>query len=583
MRDIDYPRPQFVRKDWQTLNGAWSYSFNDSEDPTKVNWQGWIQVPYPPESPKSGLHDHGYHPVIWYQRRFEIPDGWRKRRIILHFGAVDYRARVWLNGRYVIEHEGGHTPFSVDITEVVVEGEQILTVRAEDDPLDMEKPRGKQDWEREPHKHWYPRTTGIWQTVWLEPIFRSHIDSLRVTPDVPGFGLEFDINIAGLTDGAILNLELSLGEHKIVSDRWNLIGSRINRWVALPDPGADAARRAFLWRPEHPTLFDLTLTLWNGERIVDQVESYTALRSIETHNRAFYLNGRPYFLQMVVDQGYWPESHLAAPSAEALKREVELAKSMGFNGVRKHQKIEDPRYFYWADRLGLLVWAEMPSFYNYSARAAHRSLQEFAAMITRDFNHPSIIAWVPFNKSWGVSDLQNSPEQQHFVQSMYHLAKSLDPTRLVVDNDGWEHIQTDLVTIHDFLSEPELLSRRYGTYEALSKTISRRPIGREVALNGSILPETPVVLSEFGGFRYQGGEGLGIRELKSPEEFLEQLAELFEAVSGSALAGFCYAQLADTFQEKTGLLDENRQPKIEPEAVARLLRTCVKRRAAAEI
>ncbi len=295
------------------------------------------------------------------------------------------------------------------------------------------------------------------------------------------------------------------------------------------------------------------------------------------------LNGRPYFLQMVMDQGYWPESHLAAPSSDAIRREVELIKSLGFNGVRKYQKIEDPRYLYWADKLGLLVWAEMPSFYNFSAKAAQRLVREFIEVIDRDFNHPSIVAWVPMNNSWGVADLQDSSEQQHFIQSVYHLAKSLDPTRLVIDNDGWEHLATDLLTIRDYLNDPEIIARRYGTYTALETTVNRRPVGRDLTLNGHIPSGIPVILSEFGGLRLRKGDIRGSGDVKSPEEFIQRFSELMDAVSNSALAGFCYTQLADTFQEQTGLLTSDRRPKIEPEAIASLLKTCVIQRTAAEV
>jgi hypothetical protein len=529
------------------------------------------------------VKDQDYHPTTWYQRRFQIPDGWDRSRVILHFGAVDYKAKVWVNGRYVVSHEGGHTPFSVDITDVLVEGEQILILKAEDDPLDMQKPRGKQDWEYEPHLHWYPRTSGIWQPVWMEPLAKTHIKNMRITPDVTRFALGLEVEISEPMDGMTLEAVLSLGNIVIASDTWNILGTEVCRWISLPDPGVDSARRGFLWRPEHPTLFDLKLTLRRGGTVFDEVQSYAGLRSVETRNGAIYLNGRPYFLQMVMDQGYWPESHLAAPSSDALRREVELIKSLGFNGVRKYQKIEDPRYLYWADKLGLLVWAEMPSFYNFSAKAAQRLVREFIEVIDRDFNHPSIIAWVPMNNSWGVADLQDSPDQQHFIQSAYHLAKSLDPTRLVVDNDGWEHLSTDLLTIRDYLNDPEIITRRYGTYKALETTINRRPVGRELTLNGHVPPGIPVILSEFGGLRLRKGEARGPADVASPEEFIDRFTGLMDAVSNSALAGFCYTQLADTFQEQTGLLTGDRRPKIEPEAIASLLKNCVIQRTAAEV
>ncbi len=583
MVDPNYPRPQFVRPDWHLLDGTWSFAFSELEDLGNVPWQGWIKVPFPPESAFSGVNEPEYHPVVWYQRRFEFPDAWRDRRILLHFGAVDYAAKVWVNGRFVTQHEGGHTPFHVDITDVVVEGEQIVTVRAEDDPLDMEKPRGKQDWEQDPHVIWYPRTSGIWQPVWLEAVYPTRIASLRITPDVRHFCLGLDVTVAGDPGGLALDVKLSLHGNTIVEDTWGNIGPNLQRWIGLPDPGVDNARKGFLWSPEHPTLFDLELTLRRGEMILDQVQSYAALRSIDAKEGAFYLNGHPYFMQFVLDQGYWPETHMAAPSHDALKRDVELTKSLGFNGVRKHQKIEDPRYLYWADRLGLLVWAEMPSFYRFSTKSTLRMVNEFIEVIQRDYNHPCIVAWVPFNESWGLNDLRTSADQRNLLKSIYHLAKSLDSTRLVVDNDGWEHLCTDVLTVHDYLNEPEQLSRRYGSHDALQKTIKKRPVGRDLALDGVVTDGLPVVLSEFGGLRLKEGEGWGYGDVESPEEFLRKFRDLMDSVGNSALAGFCYTQLADTYQEQTGLLYADRRPKLEPETVQQALRNCMRQRRASEV
>lgn len=582
MEDQNYPRPQFRRRRWASLNGPWSFAFSEIRDPAKVPWQGWIRVPFPPESQQSGVKNPDYHPVIWYQRRFEIPVEWQNHHVLLHFGAVDYAARVWVNGRYAARHEGGHVPFEVDITDFLVEGEQILTVRAEDRPLEMDKPRGKQDWEARPHVIWYPRTTGIWQTVWIEPVPPTHIRKYRVHPDLDRFGLGFEITLEGAPGNLFIEVQLSLGGRQLVDDRWGVQGMETARWVSLPDPGADSARRGFLWSPDSPTLMDLTLTLYREEQPLDQIEGYVALRSVDARDGSFFLNGRPYFLQMVLDQGYWPESHLTPPDPEALKKDVELARAFGFNGVRKHQKICDPRYLYWADRLGLLVWAEMPSFYRYSDRSARRMLREFTAMVDRDYNHPCIVAWVPFNESWGLPGLSHSATQRHFLRAVFHLAKSLDSTRLVVDNDGWEHLETDLLTIHDYANEPEVYARRYGNREALRRTISRRPAGRPIYLEEQTTARPPVILSEFGGIRLKEGNGWGYGEAEDVQDLLHTVGELVAAVSDSSLAGFCYTQLVDTFQEQTGLAYPDRRPKVEPEVVAQHLKAGLHRRKQAE-
>ena len=246
------------------------------------------------------------------------------------------------------------------------------------------------------------------------------------------------------------------------------------------------------------------MRLSNGAgELLDTVHSYTALRSIGVQGDRFVLNGRPYPLRMVLDQGYWPESGLTAPDDDALRRDVELAKAMGFNGVRKHQKIEDPRYLYWADALGLLVWEEMPSAYRFTRESIERLTREWIAAMERDASHPCIVAWVPFNESWGVPDLPDSPSQRHYVQALYHLTKTLDPTRPVIGNDGWESVATDIIGIHDYDDDPERIGRRYGIDEVQSRLFKReRPGGRMLLLEGAQPQDQPMMLTEFGGIAY---------------------------------------------------------------------------------
>lgn len=591
----DYPRPQLRRSAWVSLNGTWRFAFSSERTPEAVAWTHDITVPFPPESAASGVHDGGFHPVVWYERPFTVPESWAGQRVVLHFGAVDYAAKVWVNGQLVATHEGGHTPFRADITDALsgaVGAEQRVTVCAEDDPLDLHKPRGKQDWLPEPHSIWYPRTTGIWQSVWLEPVHEAHVSELRLTPDVASFSLLVETACAlpsgpdtqpdtqpnGETSGEGLQLELTLrlGDEVLARDtaavRATGTRAQVRRTLHLDDPGIDDARARLLWSPETPTLLELDLELKMGGETLDRVQSYTAMRSVSTRGGAFMLNGRPYFLRLALDQGYWDESLLAAPSSEALRKDVELAKAMGFNGVRKHQKLEDPRYLLWADRLGLLVWAELPSAYAFSPEAASRLTKEWLEAVARDYNHPCVVAWVPFNESWGVPDLPFVAAQRHLVAALYHLAKSLDPHRPVVGNDGWEHVVTDLLTIHDYSSDPETLRARYGTRAAgQESSVSVRPGGRDIVLEGfedaADVQGAPIILSEFGGVRYaEGGEGWGYDQVESEEALLEKYRALIEVASEAGLAGFCYTQFADTFQEQNGLLYSDRRPKVPLEA-----------------
>lgn len=562
---VYHPRPQLQRDTWMSLDGVWACSFDAALSPERVNFDRSIRVPYPPESPASEV-SRPWVSHIWYQRRFEVPVAWRQKRVMLHFGAVDYETTVWINGCRVAHHEGGHTPFSVDITPYL-RSENLLWVRADDDPKDMEKPRGKQDWRETPHGIWYPRTTGIWQSVWLEAVPSTHILGLNVIPQPNPLGFFFEVRLGGHWEDTRLRVRLVSEGKALVEDDWKVTDVVLRRMVVLPDPGIDDAREVWLWRPEHPHLFDVELCLMRGEQVLDTVYSYAGLRWVGARDGVFYLNGAPYLLKMVLDQGYWPQTHMAVPDAEAARQDVLLAKSFGFNGVRKHQKVEDPIYLYWADRLGLLVWEEMPAAYAFSPRMMSRVLTEWQQVIERDRNHPSVVAWVPFNESWGISDVAFNEAQRNFVQAVYRLTKAMDPTRPVVDNDGWEHSQTDLFTVHDY-APPEVLRRRYGSLHDRPEA----PQGKALSLSGATLRHW--ILSECGGIRLGTGEGWGYREASDAEALLEELDALMDAVCHSRLAGFCYTQLYDTFQEQNGLATAERKPKIPPEALARRLAWC---------
>ena len=576
-----YPRPQLQRDEWICLNGPWQFCFDDQgayNSPADVQaWPLNIEVPYPPESEASGIAERGFHKSFWYQREAQILPG--ESRVILHFGAVDYSARVWVNGRLVATHEGGHTPFSADVTEALdAGGMQTITVNAVDDPHELSKPRGKQDWQLEPHVIWYPRTSGIWQTVWIEFVARTYIDKLRWTPRLEGFSIGLEAHIRGdLRGNLTLALELRQGDRLLARDRYLVVDGEVDRFISLSDPGIDDFRNELLWSPERPTLLDARLTLWRDGEVLDEVRSYTALRSANVLRDRFMLNGRPYVLRMVLDQGYWPDTLLAAPDDDALRRDVELAKAMGFNGVRKHQKIEDPRYLYWADRLGLMVWEEMPSAYRFTGTAIKRTLREWTEALERDYSHPCIIVWVPFNESWGVPELPSVQAQRHAVDALYHLTKTLDPTRAVIGNDGWESGATDIIGIHDYDSNIEHLRERYSAQVLPEKLFGeRRPGGRVLTLDGHPHRGQPIMLTEFGGIAFRntpqsdGHKSWGYTEVVDEETFARLYEQLLDTVIHTALfSGFCYTQFADTFQEANGLLYADRTPKMPLERIAK--------------
>ncbi len=579
-----YPRRQLQRENWTSLDGEWNFVFDHDLKFNEISDVKFgelkIQVPYAPETPASGIGDTGFHPRCWYRRKFHLkPSG---KRVLLHFGAVDYSARVWLNGQFLGEHEGGHTPFSFEIGDALnPSGEQEITVRADDDPQDLTKPRGKQDWQREPHSIWYPRTSGIWQTVWLEEVSQTYIQRIVCSPLLERWEIGTETFIAGpCPRGLKLIVRLRQGETLLADDRYEVINKEVNRRIALSDPGIDDYRNELLWSPEKPTLIDVELELWLEGECLDRVRSYTAIRSVAVDRGRFLLNGRPYQQRLVLDQGYWPQTFMTPPSSEAIRKDIELIKSAGFNGVRKHQKVEDPEFLYWADVMGLLVWGEMPSAYRFSHSSVERLIKEWTEVIDRDLNHPCIVMWVPFNESWGVPDLAEKVAHQHCVQAMYHLTKTLDPTRPCIGNDGWEATATDIMGIHDYDDSPERLAAKYSPNRNIGDILTRsRPGGRVLTVNGYSHTEHPVMLTEFGGIAYFDPASQpevktwGYSVCATPEELRRRYEILLAAVHRIELfCGFCYTQFTDTFQEANGLFRADRTPKFSVKAMARATR-----------
>ena len=582
-----HPRPQLERDGWISLNGAWNFALDVDgvwRVPDEVDWSLQISVPFSPECSASGINNQGFFKACWYSRKFRCTELRAGERLVLHFGAVDYDATVWINGQQTVRHIGGNSPFSADITPyLLADGLQTVAVRAEDDPHDLAKPRGKQDWQLQPHSIWYPRTSGIWQTVWLERLPRVSVASLRWTCSLERWEIGVDARLCGeLRDGMRLTVHLSVGDTLLADDSYAIVAGEVHRRISLSDPGIDDYRNELLWSPGKPTLIQARLEVQETDgTVIDHVRSYTALRSIGVQGDRFVLNGQPFSLRMVLDQGYWPETGLTPPSDEALRLDVELVKAMGFNGVRKHQKIESPGYLYWADVMGLLVWEEMPSAYRFNRTSIERLTQEWIEVIARDASHPCIVAWVPFNESWGVPDLPDSPAQRHYVQALYHLTKTLDPTRPVIGNDGWESVATDIIGVHDYDNNPERIAHRYGADEMLPRLFKReRPGGRMLLIGGKDAGDQPIMLTEFGGITYsrEREKTWGYSRAESPEAFADQYTRLLEAVrSATILAGFCYTQFTDTYQEANGLLFADRTPKIPIEQIRKATRGTVGR------
>ncbi len=576
-----YPRPQLQRRNWTNLNGRWDFAIDADgawQLPRDAQWTRTIEVPFAPETPASGIHDTGFFRAVWYRRTIPIPKTQPEERLLLHFGAIDYNATVWVNDWLAATHQGGYTPFTVDVTTCLNADSLTIVVRAEDDPLELSKPRGKQDWLLEPHSIWYYRTTGIWQTVWMEVVPATWIGRLRWTPNLERWEMGIEVWLDGQRrEGLRLEVKMRVGDLLLADDTYQVISGEVHRRIALSDPGIDDYRNGLLWNPAVPTLIDVELRLWGGrDELLDDVGSYTALRAIHVDGDKIVLNGRPYMLRLVLDQGYWRESGLTAPDDDALRRDVELAKAMGFNGVRKHQKVEDPRYLYWADRLGLLVWEEMPSAYRFTKQSVERVTREWTDAIDRDYSHPCIMTWVPINESWGVPNLPMNQAERHYVRGLYHITKTLDPTRPVVGNDGWESVSTDIIGIHDYDSNPDRIHARYSTDSVLPRLFKReRPGGRVLVLEPDRSTEQPIVLSEFGGIALaRDTRGTwGYSRAESGGVLAKQYERLMATIHTlGILAGFCYTQFADTYQEANGLLYDDRTPKFPLDVIARATR-----------
>jgi beta-galactosidase/beta-glucuronidase len=525
---MDYPRPNFRRSRWISLDGEWDFGSGEAE-----SFDRKIIVPFCPQSSLSGIGDTSPGDVVWYRRRFDAPAA---ERLLLHFGAVDYRATVWVNGEEVARHEGGHAPFSADISAVAGRRGNVVVVRAEDPLADKTIPRGKQHWTAHPEGIFYTATIGIWQTVWLEPLPSRSIDGLRLTPDLDRGAIDVQVDAEGDVEA-------------IATFRGREVGRRKGSGVIALDV-------VHAWSPEAPHLYDLVVTRTHQGHEVDRVESYFGLRKVATRDGRFWLNDAPYVQRLVLDQGYFPGGLMTAPSGADLRRDIELAKAMGFNGARKHQKVEEPRWLYWADQLGFLAWGEMPSVREHSAAAERRFIEEWTAAVRRDRNHPCVVAWAPVNESDGLS-----ANPAAFLQEVYRLTHELDPSRPVVSNDGWQHATTDLCTLHDYATADVLRARYRSVESALDPSFRARP----PYLPGYAYRGEPIILSEFGGVALAGAGGMFYSEADGADGLLQVYQEMIEALMAPGpVQGFCYTQLTDVEQERNGLLTFERKPKINP-------------------
>lgn len=581
----EHPRPS-LRRPFSSLDGPWEFAIDSDgahHDPSTVAFDSTIEVPFAPETPASGIDTEGAVGRCWYRRSVDLGGTAAGQRHLVHFGAVDRHATVWADGVRVMSHTGGYTPFEVDVTEAARagDGRVELVVEVEDDPTDLDAPRGKQEWQDRPHAIWYPRTTGIWRSVFAEQRSQTHVSEVVAHGDPEAMTLDLRVQISGpVPSGLVAHVRVSAASTGRVLADERLVVTRpdLQRTVQIGDGGIDD-RWMLAWWPVSPQLLHVEVGLEASDgSTVDSVESTTALRSVAVTDNRFCINGRPYPLRLVLDQGYWPDTGATAADTGSLRADLELARALGFNGVRKHQKIEDPRFFAWADRLGMLAWVEMPSAYRPGPASAAALIHEWTDIVAAHRTHPSIVAWVPINESWGVRALGTDPSQQALVRSLAQICGALDGTRPVSANDGWQTIGGDIVGIHDYDQDPDVLRARYGSRAAIDALLAgARTDGLAADVEHAPLGERAPMLTEFGGVAMRGdtgdgaplgsdGSAWGYDDVADCDAFVARYRELWAAVHDSdVLAGACWTQLTDTYQEVNGLASFDRTPKAPVE------------------
>jgi len=567
----EYPRPQFERTEWINLNGEWNFKFDKDNNGEKQKWyrntevfDKKIIVPFTYETKASGIGEEGFCPNVWYQKRITIPSEFERKKIVLHFQAADYVTKCWVNGSFVGERKGGQIAFSFDITNYVNETNELNIVVKNEDSQSCFQPRGKQRWLDINYGCWYVQTTGIWQTVWLEFLNEAYVESVKITPDIDTESVEFSCKIAGNVDfDLILKTSISYkGQQIKVVDQ---SVSRSNLTLSINIASEFHPWRVVHWSPQAPNLYDVEFTLYKDGEIIDNVKSYFGMRKISIENGNILLNNSPLYQKLLLDQGYWGESHLTPPSEEAIIEDIDKTLEMGFNGVRKHMKVEDQRYLYWADRKGLLVWSEMAATYEFSDEAIQNFTEEWIEVVKQQYNHPSIITWTPFNESWGVKNIFTDTKQQKFTEGIYHLTKAIDSMRPVIVNDGWEHTVSDIITLHDYVEYgDEFASRYYDKEKVVTNNIAFNKHKHAMA-KGYKYQGQPIIISEYGGIAFNSEKGWGYgNQVKSEEDFLHRFESITQAIKDSPyISGYCYTQITDVQQEVNGLLDEERNPKVD--------------------
>lgn len=575
----NYPRSQFVRSSWQNLDGAWDFSFDDENQGEKEKWyldfkkQRDIQVPFTYETKLSGIQDETRHDYIWYHRTLNLENSqFQGKRIMLHFEGSDYHTKVWVNGQFVGNHTGGYSRFSFDITEVAVVGENHIVVKVEDS-YDMQIPRGKQRWKDKNFGCWYIQTTGIWKSVWIEEVPIVSLESVKMTPVLSEGALELEFEVLADNYGPNLTVEAEIYFGEDFINKISVCALQKRVVTKMNVYSQDAFEWGIkTWSHNEPNLYDIKFQVVCDNEVKDTVLSYFGMREIRIEGNNIILNGSPLYQKLILDQGYWEDSHLTPPSEEALIEDIDKIAQLGYNGLRKHQKVEDERFLYWCDKKGMLVWSEIAASYQFSDYAVESFTREWMSVVRQNYNHPCIITWTPFNESWGVPHIKTNKAQQQFTEGIYYLTKSFDQMRPVIVNDGWEHTISDIITLHDYEELGSYLFNRYSTYEKdniLSSQVyhngHKSAMAKDYEYKGQ-----PIIISEYGGIAFNNddsGWGYG-NKVNTEEDFLRRFNEITTAIKQLPyVCGFCYTQVTDVQQEINGLMDIKRNFKVNAKKI----------------
>lgn len=563
----EYPRPQLVRESWLNLNGEWEFQMDQEKSGQERELfkadklRDKIIVPFCPESKLSGIGFTDFIACVWYKKKITLPKSFQNKEVMLHFGAVDYHAFVYVNGELAGEHRGGYSSFCLNITKYLKDGENDLTVCAYDDVRSRNQPAGKQSDRLKSYAAFYTRTTGIWQTVWMEAVDESYIQSVNYLSDPENSMVTVQVKASPAAIGKKLSVAAKWDGKTVGAAETKITACQMNLAIKLSE--------THLWGVGEGNLYDTELTIWDGAAALDEVTSYFGLRSVGLGKRAFYLNGKSVFGRWVLDQGFYPEGLYTAPSDEALRKDIEYSMELGFNGARLHEKMFEPRFLYWADKLGYLVWGEHANWglsITEPQQLGH-FLPEWIEGMERDIAHPSIIGWCPFNETWDM--VRGFPQKNEILEITYRTTKAIDPTRPVIDTSGFFHVVTDIYDVHDYEQDPVKFKENYSRIaeEIVNDcTEQNEPWRGRQKYNGE-----PFFVSEFGGTYWnpeqENGWGYG-NAPKSLEEFYSRYDGLVTSLlENPYVLGFCYTQLYDIEQEQNGLMTYDRKHKFDVQKI----------------